>query len=100
MKNAAASSCSLRVLPIHEYISGITFAVIGLLSNSLLLFGMIQDPLKCFRNFSSYLVINLCVSDILTSLTVIAVTVWRSPCIDGVRAWIFSFTHRSTVPFL
>ena len=83
------NSCSTPVLPHFQIISRVIFAVIGLLSNSLLLVRLIKDPLKCFRNSSSYFVTNLCISDILTSLTVIAITFWRNSCIDGVRVYIF-----------
>ena len=86
MQKTTTSLCSTPVLPYYHIVSRMIFAVIGLLSNSLLLLGLIKDPLKCFRNSSSYFVTNLCVSDILTSL---AITFWRNSCIDGVRVYIF-----------
>ena len=45
-------------------------AFLGAVSNVLLLVAFIKDPLKCFRNSGTYLVINLSVSDLLTCLFV------------------------------
>ena len=42
--------------------------ILGVVSNVLLLVAFIKDPLKCFRNSGTYLVMNLSVSDCLTSL--------------------------------
>ena len=42
-------------------------SILGAVSNVLLLIAFIKDPLKCFRNSGTYLVINLAVSDFLTS---------------------------------
>ena len=44
--------------------------VLGAVSNALLLVAFIKDPLKCFRNSATYLVMNLAVSDSLYCLTV------------------------------
>ena len=41
-------------------------SVIGVVLNLLLLVALIKDPLKCFRNSGTYLVMNLSVSDLLT----------------------------------
>ena len=46
----------------------IVICAIGVVSNILLLFAFTKDPLKCFRNSATYLVISLAVSDSLTSL--------------------------------
>ena len=46
----------------------IIISVLGVVSNVLLLVAFIKDPLKCFRNSGTYLVMNLAVSDCLTSL--------------------------------
>ena len=43
-------------------------SVIEAVSNVLLLFAFVKDPLKCFRNSGTYLVINLTVSDWLTCI--------------------------------
>ena len=42
--------------------------ILGVISNVLLLVAFIKDPLKCFRNSSTYLVMNLSVCDCLTCL--------------------------------
>ena len=46
----------------------IIICTLGAVSNALLLVAFINDPLKCFRNSATYLVMNLSVSDCLTSL--------------------------------
>ena len=43
-----------------------TISVLGAVSNLLLLIAFIVDPLKCFRNSGTYLVMNLAVADCLT----------------------------------
>ena len=40
-------------------------SVLGVVSNALLLVAFVKDPLKCFRNSGTYLVMNLAVSDCL-----------------------------------
>ena len=49
-------------------LSWIIISVLGVVSNVLLLAVFIKDPLKCFRNSGTYLVMNLAVSDCLTCL--------------------------------
>ena len=88
MESATFSVCSFHVLPIHHVISRMTFVVVGLLLNSLLLVGLMKDPQKGFCNFSSYLVANLCVSDILTCIPQIGLIFWRSPCVGEVRVFV------------
>ena len=46
----------------------ITILVFGVTLNVLLLVAFLKDPLKCFRNSGTYLVMNLAVSDCLTCL--------------------------------
>ncbi len=46
----------------------ITISVLGVALNVLLLVAFLKDPLKCFRNSGTYLVMNLAVSDCLTCL--------------------------------
>ena len=46
----------------------ITISVLGVSLNVLLLVAFLKDPLKCFRNSGTYLVMNLAVSDCLTCL--------------------------------
>ena len=97
--------CSPHPLPMHHIITRITLAIIGLLSNSLLLVELLRDPLKCFRNSSSYHVTNLCISDILTCLADVKI-LWRSPCVGGVRVGVLirlplfvSFSNVVTMAF-
>ena len=47
----------------------IVICILGVITNTLLLVAFLKDPLKCFRNSGTYLVINLSVSDCLTSLS-------------------------------
>ena len=49
-------------------LSGIIIGILGVASNVLLLVSFIKDPLKCFRNSGTYLVMNLSVSDCLMCL--------------------------------
>ena len=44
-----------------------TICIFGVISNVLLIIAFIKDPLKCFRNPGTYLVINMAISDLLTS---------------------------------
>ena len=52
----------------YNIIPPIIITVIGAASNILLLVAFIKDPLKCFRNSGTYLVLNLSVSDCLVCL--------------------------------
>ena len=56
--------------------------VLGILCNSVLLYGLVKDPQKCFRNCSSYLIMNNTSSDLLLCLYKFARYYWRS-CTDG-----------------
>ena len=53
----------------YTYIDVVANAIslFGVVTNGLLLFAIFKDPLKCFRNSGTYFVINLSVSDYLTS---------------------------------
>ncbi len=42
--------------------------IITILANGLLFFAMLKDPLKCFRNATSYFIFHLAISDLLNSL--------------------------------
>lgn len=46
----------------------VVIAFLGLTSNVLLLIAFIKDPLKCFRNSGTYLLMSLSVSDIFTCI--------------------------------
>ena len=47
---------------------GLIISALGVVSNVFLLVAFLKDPLKCFRNSGTYLVMNLTVSDSLTCL--------------------------------
>ena len=49
-------------------LSIIIISIVGLVSNLLLLLAFIKDPLKCFRNSGTYLLINLSTSDFMTCI--------------------------------
>ena len=50
----------------YSYLPVITISILGAISNTLLLIAFIKDPLKCFRNSGTYLLMSLSVSDCLT----------------------------------
>ncbi len=56
--------------------------VAGILCNSTLLYGLVKDPLRCFRNCTSYLIMNNTFSDLLLCLYKFAKYYWRT-CTDG-----------------
>ena len=66
----------------------ITISVLGVALNILLLVAFLKDPLKCFKNSGTYLVMNLAVSDCLTCLFAPFFLVWD--VIPG-WYWIFEF---------
>ena len=68
--------------PISFIIPRYLVIFIGLFANIFLVFGLFKDPLKCFRNSSSHLIMNLAISDILTNLLWFLVQYWK-PCING-----------------
>ena len=78
------SNCSSFYIspPVFYVILRYLVIFIGIFSNILLVFGLFKDPLKCFRNSSSYLITNLAISDILTNVSWFVVQYWR-PCING-----------------
>ena len=52
----------------YSILPAVIMCILGVVSNVLLLVALITDPLKCFRNAGTYLVMNLSVSDCLTCL--------------------------------
>jgi hypothetical protein len=70
-------------LPSFYFVLRCVIIFVGISSNVLLLIGMTMDPLKCFKNASSYLILNLSITDILTGVVWILVQYWQ-PCIDGI----------------
>ena len=109
MQNATdpeATICSSNPLSTYHFISRLISGLVGVSGNILLLFGLIYDPLKCFKNSSSQLVLNLCISDITACLELILVLFWSATCINGVNVYIFfhlpayvSFSSIATMAF-
>ena len=50
----------------------IIISTVGMVSKLLLLLAFIKDPLKCFRNSGTYLLINLSTSDFMTCIFCLA----------------------------
>ena len=69
----------------------IVICILGVITNTLLLVAFLKDPLKCFRNSGTYLVINLSVSDCLTSLFSLVFYITRrkssNPIVDFFIRW-------------
>ena len=82
--NDTTSICSSRLtyISIAYIIARYVVISVGILSNIIVVIGLIKDPLKSFRNSSSYLIMNLAISDILTNLSWFLVQYWH-PCING-----------------
>jgi uncharacterized membrane protein len=69
----------------HSQIPYFIISFIGTTSNVLLIFAIIKDPLKCFKNSGTYLVMNLSLSDLL-------VLIFHLHAMFITRlAWIFHF---------
>ena len=72
-------------------VSYVVICILGVVSNALLLVAFLKDPLKCFRNSGTYLVINLSVSDCLTSLfSLVFSSIYRklsNPMVDFFIRW-------------
>ena len=47
--------------------------ITGIIANLMLLTALIRDPLKCFRNSSTYLIGNLCVSDMILPMFIMVI---------------------------
>ena len=62
------STVSLGFMNESIHLSLLIIPILGGVSNVLLLLAFIKDPLKCFRNSGTYLVMNLSVSDCLACL--------------------------------
>ena len=58
-------------------VPNIVVCTLGVVSNALLLVAFIKNPLKCFRNSGTCLVMNLSVSDSLTCLLCLALNIIR-----------------------
>ena len=71
-------------------LSSIIICTLGVVSNVLLFVAFIKDPLKCFRNSGTYLVMNLTVSDCLICLlSLLSYLQTTSPLISNLlTCWI------------
>ena len=71
------------------YFPAVVICIVRVVSNVLLLVAFVKDPLKCFRNSGTYLVMNLSVSDCLTSLIGLLsnITVTGRISSQGPRSW-------------
>ena len=69
-ENSTTSSISYEFTR-YSTIPLIIICILGAASNALLLLAFIKNPLKCFRNSGTYLVMNLSVSDCLCCVTVL-----------------------------
>ena len=85
MQNSTQTAiiCASISLPIYHFIARLTAGLVGTSANTLLLVSLIYDPLKCFRNSSSYLILNLCVSDTMVCIEQIIVLFLPTTCING-----------------
>jgi hypothetical protein len=73
----------------YSHIPFFIIAFFGTTSNALLLIAFINDPLKCFRNSGTYLVMNLSLSDLLTSICEILFHFHAS--VTARFDWVFQF---------
>ena len=74
----SCSSAGMVSLPLYHTLPRYVMILTGILSNMFLLVGMAMDPLKCFRNSPSYLIMNLAVTDMLTCCTMLLVFIFKS----------------------
>ena len=74
--------------------------ILGVVSNALLLVTFLKDPLKCFRNSGTYLVINLSVSDFLISLVCLLSNVARRISSSPAPIFVFFIYFIGSVSFV
>ena len=72
------SNAELKYLPIYFTLC------VGIVSHLLLFICLIKDPLKCFRNSVSYLIMNLALSDFTV-------------CVTGLLRMLFAVNHSTVV---
>ena len=73
-------------------VSGIMICILGVVSNVLLLVAFVKDPLKCFRNSGTYLVMNLSVSDCSLCLLCLVLNINRSKASQPILQFFISWT--------
>ena len=104
--NETAIACASISLPIYHFIARLAAGLVGASGNILVMVSLIYDPLKCFRNSSSYLILNLCVSDTMVGIEQIIVLFLRTTCIKGKNLYVLlhlplyvSFSSITTMAF-
>ena len=65
MEENITNSANFQLSYNYKDLPVIAISIFGAISNILLLFAFIKDPVKCFKNSATYLVMNLSVSDCL-----------------------------------
>jgi hypothetical protein len=95
MAESNGSSCCFQLK--YEFVPSLIICLLGVISNLLLLNAFSKDPLKCFGNSGSYLVINLTVSDVFTCVVApfylsVKVESWRIV----LKSFVFYFFTVST----
>ena len=77
----------------------IIICILGAVSNVLLLVAFVKDPLKCFRNSGTYLVMNITVSDclicLLSSFANISSRIYSNTAFTFLASWITSVSFVS-----
>ena len=88
MLNESVSICSSELIsvPFYHIIFRYIITLTGIFSNLFLITGLILDPLKCFKNSSSVLIMNLGLTDVLTCSSAFLLLHWY-PCTN--RYFIF-----------
>ena len=95
---AVNSTASVGIITYVYLVSYCIICILGALSNALLLVAFIKDPLRCFRNSGTHLVMSLSVSDCLWCLLSLASQI--SPRISSdviVRCFIILMANVSSV---
>ena len=73
-------------------VPGIVIGILGVVSNVLLLVAFVKDPLKCFRNSGTYLVMNLSVSDCSLCLLFLLLNISRTMYSQPILQFFISLT--------
>ena len=95
---AVTNTASVGIITYVYSVSYCIICILGALSNALLLVAFIKDPLRCFRNSGTHLVMSLSVSDCLWCLLSLASQI--SPRISSdviVRCFIILMANVSSV---
>ena len=82
----------------YFHLPGTMIGTFGVVSNVLLLVAFIKDPLKCFRNSGTYLLMNLSVSDCIASLLCFLLNIF--PRTSSHPIWMFFMYWIGSVSFV